>query len=313
MKNITGFILGFLATAAWGSFYIAGRWLFGEEGEINSWLFNFLRFGMATAALSPLLLFPGNRQLIKKALHSDWKSFLLISLVGIVMESILIFGSLNYTTAARSSLMANCSPIATVILSYLLLKQKTPGLGILGMIIGFSGIVLAGFAPGGDIYADTGLYSLLGDGMALGSGFCWAFFTVYGANVSQKYGGPVCMFISFLFGTLLMVPLLFFTVSIADWQEFRPQLWAGTIYTGVITLAWANACWYAALRYLKPNVLGAFGYLSAAITFTLSLIVLKEKFSVLFIVSIVLFLFGMALLMSNPAKGGSASESQKCP
>lgn len=121
------------------------------------------------------------------------------------------------------------------------------------------------------------------------------------------------MFISFLFGTLLMVPLLFFTVSIADWQEFRPQLWAGTIYTGVITLAWANACWYAALRYLKPNVLGAFGYLSAAITFTLSLIVLKEKFSVLFIVSIALILFGMALLMSNPAKGGSSSESRKCP
>ena len=66
MKNLTGFILGFLATAAWGSFYIAGRWLFGEEGEINSWLFNFLRFGLATAALTPLLFFSGNRQLVKK-------------------------------------------------------------------------------------------------------------------------------------------------------------------------------------------------------------------------------------------------------
>lgn len=307
MKNLTGFILGFLATAAWGSFYIAGRWLFGEEGEINSWLFNFLRFGLATAALTPLLFFSGNRQLVKKALYSDWKSFLLISLVGIVMESILIFCSLNYTTAARSSLMANCSPIATVILSYLLLKQRTPGLGILGMIIGFGGIVLAGFAPGGDIYADTGLSSLIGDAMALGSGFCWAFFTVYGAAVSQKYGGPVCMFISFLFGTILMIPALFFTVSLADWQAFRPQLWAGTIYTGVVTLAWANACWYTALRYLKPNVLGAFGYLSAAITFTLSLMVLKEKFSILFIVSIILILFGMTLLMSNPSKSECSS------
>ena len=107
MKNLTGFILGFLATAAWGRFYIAGRWLFGEEGEINSWLFNFLRFGLATAALTPLLFFSGNRQLVKKALYSDWKSFLLISLVGIVMESILIFCSLNYTTAARSSLSPN--------------------------------------------------------------------------------------------------------------------------------------------------------------------------------------------------------------
>ncbi len=313
MQKLTGFILGFTATAVWGSFYIAGRWLFGGEGEnLNSWLFNFLRFGMATAALSPLLLFPGNRQLVKKALLSDWKRFLLISLVGIVMESVLIFCSLNYTTAARSSLMANCSPIATVILAFLLLKQKTPKWGILGMFIGFGGIILAGFAPGGDIYADTGLRTLIGDGMALGSGFCWAFFTVYGAGVSKKYGGPVCMFVGFLFGTLLMIPPLFFTVQTADWQAFKPRLWAGTVYTGVVTLAWANACWYAALRYLKPGVLGAFGYLSAAITFTLSLIVLKEKFSVMFILSIVLILGGMSLMMSDPAKNKKLWNESGC-
>ena len=313
MKKLTGFILGFLATAAWGSFYIAGRWLFGEEGDnLNSWLFNFLRFGLATAALSPLLLFPGNRQQIKKALCSDWTSFLLISLIGIVMESVLIFCSLNYTTAARSSLMANCSPIATVILAFLLLKQRTPKWGILGMFIGFGGIILAGFAPGGDIYANTGLRSLIGDGMALGSGFCWAFFTVYGAAVSQKYGGPVCMFVCFLFGTLLMIPALFFAVDAADWQAFRPRLWAGTIYTGVVTLAWANACWYAALRYLKPGELGAFGYLSAAITFTLSLIVLKEKFSVMFILAVALILCGMTLMMSNPAKTKEVQNGSGC-
>ena len=115
------------------------------------------------------------------------------------------------------------------------------------------------------------------------------------------------MFVSFLFGTLLMIPALFFTVNAADWQAFKPQLWAGTIYTGVITLAWANACWYAALRYLKPGELGAFGYLSAAITFTLSLIVLKEKFSILFLLAITLILGGMTLMMSNPAKTESGS------
>ena len=110
------------------------------------------------------------------------------------------------------------------------------------------------------------------------------------------------MFVGFLFGTLLMAPVLFFAVNAADWQAFKPRLWAGTVYTGVVTLAGANACWYAALRYLKPGVLGAFGYLSAAITFTLSSIVLKEKFSAMFILAISLILCGMTLMMSNPAK-----------
>ena len=115
------------------------------------------------------------------------------------------------------------------------------------------------------------------------------------------------MFVSFLFGTILMIPPLFFAVDITDLQKFEPQLWAGTIYTGVVTLALANACWYAALRYLKPGVLGAFGYLSAAITFTLASIVLKEKFSILFILAIILILSGMSMMMSNPAKDGSGS------
>ena len=78
--------------------------------------------------------------------------------------------------------------------------------------------------------------------------------------------------------------------------------WAGIFYTGVVTLALANVWWYAALRHLKPGVLGAFGYLSAAITFTLSLFVLKERFTPLFVLAIALILGGMALMVKKPKK-----------
>ena len=301
-KTMLGLLLGFLATAAWGSFYIVGRWLFGEEGDaLNAWLVNFLRFAMACATLSPLLLHRPSRELIRQAFREDMKAFLLISAVGIVAESSLVFCSLKFTTAARSSLMANCSPIATVILAWFMLREKMPRAGMLGMLIGFAGIILAGAARGGDIYASTGWRTLLGDGMALASGFCWAFFTVKGAGVSRKYGGPVCMFVSFALGTLLMVPFLFFTVGPGDFSGMTLRLQGGIVYTGVVTLALANACWYGALRYLKAGVLGSFGYLSAAITFTLSALVLKERFTLPFVTAIVLILGGMALMMRRNA------------
>ena len=304
MKSALGLLLGFLATASWGSFYIVGRWLFGEEdgGSINPFLANLLRFCLAVLTLSPLLFFRNNRELIKRAFVKDWKKFLLIALIGIVLESYFVLYALNFTTASRCSLMANCSPIATVILAFLLLKEKMSARGVVGMLIGFAGIILAGTARGGDIYADTGWRTLIGDGMALASGFCWAFFTVFGAKVSDEYGGPVSMFVSFFMGTLLMVPVVCCTSSLSDVSSISPRIWGGYVYTGVITLALANACWYAALKYLKPGVLGAFGYLSASITFTLSAIVLKEKFTLPFIIAIVLVLGGMALMMANPGK-----------
>ena len=63
MKTLIGLLLGLAATAAWGSFYVAGRWLFGEEGDkLNTYLFNFLRFFMATLSLSGLLLTKSNRR-----------------------------------------------------------------------------------------------------------------------------------------------------------------------------------------------------------------------------------------------------------
>lgn len=297
-KTMLGLLLGFLATASWGSFYIAGRWLYGEGGNtINSWLFNFLRFAMAAAALSPLLLQKKTRELIIRAFREDIREFLLITAVGIVLESNMVFCSLKFTTAARCSLMANCSPIATVILAWVMLHEKSSMGAVVGMLTGFGGIVLAAVAEGGDIYADTGWRTLIGDAMALFSGICWAFFTVKGAKVSEKYGGPVCMAVCFIIGTMLMAPLLPFTVRSADFAALTPRMWGGVLYTGVVTLALANACWYGALRYLKPGVLGAFGYLSAAITFTLSALVLEERFTLPFILSIVLILGGMALMM----------------
>ena len=309
MKSALGLLLGFIATASWGSFYIVGRWLFGEEdgGTINPYLANLLRFTLAVCTLTPLLLIRNNRELIKRAFVKDWKIFLLIALIGIVLESYFVLYALNFTTASRCSLMANCSPIATVILAFILLKEKTTLKGVIGMLIGFAGIILAGTAQGGDIYADTGWRTLIGDGMALASGFCWAFFTVFGAKVSDEYGGPVSMFVSFVMGCVLMLPVVCLTTGKADLQALTPRIWSGFIYTGIITLALANACWYAALKYLKPGVLGAFGYLSATITFTLSAIVLKEKFSLPFIIAIVLVLGGMALMMANPAKESDPS------
>jgi drug/metabolite transporter (DMT)-like permease len=298
MKSALGLLLGFLATASWGSFYIIGRWLFGEEdgGNINPYLANWLRFILAVCTLSPLLLKADNRKLVKQAFTKDWKKFLLIALIGIVLENYFVLYSLNFTTASRCSLMANCSPIATVLLAFFLLKEKMTVKGVAGMLIGFAGIVLAGTARGGDIYADTGWRTLIGDGMALASGFCWAFFTVYGVKVSGKYNGLVCMFVGFSLGTLLMTPVIFF-FSPAEVAAIPVKVWGGMVYTGVVTLAFANACWYGALRYLKPGMLGGFGYLSAAITFTLSIVLLKEEFTASFIGAIALIVGGMSILM----------------
>ena len=50
------------------------------------------------------------------------------------------------------------------------------------------------------------------------------------------------MFVCFALGTLIMLPCLIFTVSLEDFRATaNPRIWYGILYTGIVTLALANA------------------------------------------------------------------------
>ena len=56
--------------------------------------------------------------------------------------------------------MANFSPVATVILSFFLLREKLTVFKVSGMLPGFTGIILAAFTKGGDLYAAQDIASI---------------------------------------------------------------------------------------------------------------------------------------------------------
>ena len=75
------------------------------------------------------------------------------------------------------------------------------------------------------------------------------------------------------------------------------RTWAGAIYLGMLSYGLANSLWICALKYLKPGQLGSFGYLSAAIAMTCSVLFVNEKFTITFFIAIALVLVGVALML----------------
>jgi len=63
----------------------------------------------------------------------------------------------------------------------------------------------------------------------------------------------------------------------------------------------AYMCWFSALKYLKAGELGAFGYVSAAMTMALLLILLQEKISILFLTELALVFYGVYLMIKPSA------------
>jgi len=297
-KKLPGFILAFSATALWASFYIVSRFVFGENAEdIDPIFFSFLRFLMASVFAIALTIHQKKTYQLFHAVKNDFRMFLFLGLIGIVGEGILVFWSLKYTTATRSSLFANTSPIFTVIIALFALKEKLNLRKLAGMLLGFGGVLIAISSKSkGDLFLSS--TSVIGDLLALGSGICWAGYTVWGIKVSKKYGSILSTTVVILSGTIM----LFFIVILAKcpvrW-DLSLNLWLATIYMGVFVNGLAYICWYAALKYLNAGEVGAFGYISLILTVIMSSILLHEKFSFLFFIAIFGVLAGVYLMMEK--------------
>lgn len=304
--KIWGLTLASIATASWGSFYIVARYIFGEsENPVDPIFFSFLRFVMASAFFMAVIPLKGLSGDTVKAFKESWKLFLFLALSGIVLEGVLVFWSTKYTTAARSSLFANLSPIFTVIMAVAASREKLDWRKGVGMCVGFAGAAMAISSQSkGDIYFSC--VSALGDLLAAGSGVCWAAYTVWGGDVSKRYGSLIGTAVPMFAGTVMLLILTIATGRVGS-LALPLKIWLAIAYLGVVGNGVAYLCWYAALKYLKAGEVGAFGYISAAIAATMSFFMLKESFSIWFFLSLGCVVAGVYLMMEREKPVENAS------
>ncbi|HOG50113.1 MAG TPA: DMT family transporter, partial [Lentisphaeria bacterium] len=212
-QQVKGLLLGGGATVLWASFYPTGRYLFGEEAEAMDvlWL-TFLRLELGAAGFLLYVLFRQGWRRLWLALRVDWRMFVGLSIIGVAAESSLILLSLNYTTAARSSLMTNTSPIMTAILAYLVLKEEFTRRKVIGMVLGFAGVAGAMLSRGGDIYGG-GEGFWIGDLLALAAGACWSVYTVWGEGVTKRHGSALATAVLLGGGGLSLLPFMLISGS----------------------------------------------------------------------------------------------------
>jgi len=298
---VKGLLLGLISTCIWGGFYPISRSLLGDtESNLEIWNFTFLRFLLAALFLTPVFFKRQARQQAEQMIREDWKLLLVCGLIGSLGEATLVFWAGKYSTAARVSLMANTSPISTMIISWfagveLLSKNK-----VAGMLIGLLGVVLMVLGQGGDIYSQ-GTSTILGDMMAFSSGICWSIYTVYGAKMSKKYGSLVCCGLAFWLSAVALLPVALLKnggIEIA----LPLKDWLGIIYLGGLSYGLADAIWVKACQYATPGQIGSLGYVSASIAILLSIIFLHEQITVLFVAAILCVLCGVGLMMKSESE-----------
>lgn len=160
--------------------------------------------------------------------RKDLLIIMLGGLLGFVVSQTLTAWALVYTTPVYFSLIATLTPVATMLMAAVFLKETLNGKKTIGVLIGIAGTLLMVFMgwQGG-----SGTNDVLGIFLTILSLLTWVIYLLITRNVSQKYSAVTQMKWIFLISTLAVLPF-----AAPEWgqQKLFSAAWA---WTGVAEMA----------------------------------------------------------------------------
>ncbi len=175
--KIWGIILVNMATMAWATNAVLGRWLRHDIGPLT---LTALRFTVATAFFGLLLQ---RRPQPERRYGKDRWWLLAMGLAGVVAFSPLLYFGLRYSTAVNCSLIQGFSPLITAVIAGVLIQEPVSRRQKAGAILGLIGV--AGLISGGSPTFLIRLQFNPGDIVLLSAAVVWAFYSVIGRRVMR--------------------------------------------------------------------------------------------------------------------------------
>jgi drug/metabolite transporter (DMT)-like permease len=287
-KNLwIGIGLAVLATIIWSGNFVVARGVYKEIPPVS---LSFYRWSCATLIILPFAWKTSQREW--PVAKRSWKFLLGAALAGITLFNTFVYIGAQYTSAINLALIGTTSsPIIAVILAAIFLKEKVGWKKILGMIFCVAGVLF--------LIAKGHLPNLLhlkftrGDGWVL---LAACAFAVYNTMVKRKPAAisPVnFLFMTFLAGTLMLVPFFIWEQLQGGSIIWTGQLIAAVLYLGIGASVISFMLWNRAIQCLGAGRTALFGNLIPIFSSLEAVYLLGEQVSWVQVLSFALVLVGL--------------------
>ena len=201
MKKAAPHLAAVITMLFWGLSYLSTRYVIQDIAPTLAVLY---RFSLASLILYLLLKLRRKKLYI---LPEDRLKIFLAGLTGVALNFTLENFGVKYTSTANVALLVATIPAITLVFENKRLKRKTGWQEAVGILISFLGIALISLSG-----QSKGLtFSLFGDALVLLSSFAWAFYTSLLSDLKGNYDSMEITLYTNVFGTICMVPTVFFT------------------------------------------------------------------------------------------------------
>ncbi len=231
-----------------------------------------LRFAIG---LIPLLLFlalKGGWESIIVPLREDWKFFLCLGIIGIVLPNILQNYGMRWTDASISSIIQSSGPIFTILLAVLFLREPLGVNKVLGTALALSGAILLVTEGGGRFTGST----FIGNFLVLMSAVSYSFSSVLSKKMLEKHGPVTIALLSMVIGTLILAVLSIFESPQEHMAQISAYHWLIVVILALLPGTLALLIWYKILRTTEVSRLILFIYLIPVFATAISYFMLEE-------------------------------------
>ena len=284
-----GISLAVLATFIWSGNFIVAR---GVIKDIPPVTLAFYRWLTATVIIAPFAwkFFAAELKVIKQ----KFLFFLLAAATGVSMFNTFVYIAGHYSSAINMAIIGTCSsPVMSVILARIFLKERIPPLRIAGILVCIAGILI--LLSKGNIQNLVSFKFTKGDWWILAAALTFA---IYNTTVRKKPATihPVnFLFVIFLLGTIILLPFYLFELNKEGGFDINGFTISSILYLGLGASVICFLIWNKAIVALGSGRTALFGNLIPVFSSIEAVLLLNEKITSIHIISFILVVTGLVI------------------
>jgi drug/metabolite transporter (DMT)-like permease len=284
---LIGVSLAVLATLIWSGNFIVARGVYKQIPPVS---LAFYRWLTASVIISPFAYkyFKNEWPVVKKS----WQYFFWISLTGIALFNTFVYIGGHYTSAINLALIGTTSsPIMSVILARIFLKESIGWLKIIGIAICIVGILF--LLSKGNFQNLVYFKFTKGDAWVLLAALNFAIYNTLVRKKPAAVSRVNFLFVVFAFGTALLFPFYLGEISYSAPVQWNMDLLFVILYLGAGASVICFLIWNIAIHKLGSGPTALFGNLIPIFSSLEAVIILHEEFTDNHIISMVIVFIGL--------------------
>lgn len=270
-----------------------------SKGE-SIYCLQFISMLIASLALAVLIGKNNLKDELKRVKREDYKLFILQTLTGVVLFRVFIIYGVKLTKAVDAGIILSLTPIITVLLSIIFLREKPSKFEIFALISAFLGVLIINL--NGVYNGGTTGHRIIGNLMVLLAVLGECTFVICSKKASSDISSMMRSLMICLCAVILFFPLACFEIISNYTFIYSFEFWIVSFYSGLILTVLAYILWFKGIKYVSGTTAGIFNTLIPVSAIVLVFIFLGEKINSSQLLGLSLILLGVAAVIYSNSR-----------